>query len=145
MEIWLIEGPNLNLVGVREPEHYGSSTLDAVWDNWRTNWSSRGVEVHRFQSNHEGDLIDALHRVGFTSDAIVLNPGGYTHTSVALRDAVAAIRTPVIEVHLTHIHSREDFRSVSLVSAVCRGGISGFGLDGYRLAIEGCIALMAKG
>ena len=145
MEIWLIEGPNLNLVGVREPEHYGSSTLDAVWDDWRTNWSSRGVEVHRFQSNHEGDLIDALHRVGFTSDAIVLNPGGYTHTSVALRDAVAAIRTPVIEVHLTNIHSREDFRSVSLVSAVCRGGISGFGLDGYRLAIEGCIALMAKG
>ena len=101
MEIWLIEGPNLNLVGIREPEHYGSSTLDAVWDDWRTKWSSRGVEVHRFQSNHEGDLIDALHRVGFTSDAIVLNPGGYTHTSVALRDAVAAIRTPVIEVHLS--------------------------------------------
>ena len=137
MEIWLIEGPNLNLVGIREPDTYGTRTLDALWGNWLPGWKARGINVHRMQTNVEGELVNRLHEVGFTASGIVLNPGGYTHTSVAIRDAVAAIAAPVVEVHLSNIHAREDFRRVSLLSPVCRGGIFGLGLEGYRLAVEG--------
>lgn len=142
MELWLIEGPNLNLVGTREPGTYGVRTLDSVWPAWTQAWEARGVHVHRFQTNIEGELINCLHEVGFKADGIVLNPGGYTHTSVALRDAVAAIAAPVIEVHLSHIAAREDFRRVSLLAPVCRAGLSGLGLEGYRWAVEGLVGLI---
>ena len=145
MEIWLIDGPNLNLVGIREPGTYGSRSLDAVWASWTEAWELRGIHVHRFQSNVEGELIDRLQQVGFAADGIVLNPGGYTHTSVALRDAVAAIAAPVVEVHLTHIAAREDFRRISLLAPVCTAGISGLGLEGYRWAVEGLAGLIEAG
>ncbi len=134
MKILILNGPNLNLLGVREPSIYGNFPFSDYLEQLRKAYPA--IEIDYFQSNAEGALIDKLHEAGFDRDGIILNPGGYTHTSVALRDAVSAIRTPVIEVHISNIAGREDFRRVSLTAPVCRGTITGFGLNSYRLAIE---------
>ena len=137
--IAIINGPNLNLLGQREPSIYGSSSFDAYLPKLRERYPD--VELTYFQSNHEGDLIDKLHEVGFTADGIVLNAGAYTHTSIALHDAIRAITTPVIEVHISNVHQREEFRHHSCISAACRGVICGFGLDSYRLAVEAMLQM----
>ena len=136
--IHIINGPNLNLLGQREPEQYGSAGLDDLMTRLREAFP--GIRLEHFQSNVEGELIDHLHEVGFSSDGIVLNAGGYTHTSVALRDAVAAIPSSVIEVHITNIHAREEFRHVSLLSPVCGAVICGLGLEGYEAAVKALIS-----
>jgi 3-dehydroquinate dehydratase II len=130
----IINGPNLNLVGQREPAIYGSTTFEAFMPTLQTEFPN--LEIAYFQSNIEGVLIDKLHEIGFSSQGILLNAGGYTHTSVALRDAIAAITTPVIEVHLSNVYARASFRHQSLIAAVCKGVIAGFGMDSYRLGIH---------
>ncbi len=134
MKISIINGPNLNLLGTREPEVYGSENFDSFIQSLKQRYPS--VEFSYFQSNVEGELINELHRVGFDYDGIILNPGGYTHTSVAIGDAIAAIKAPVLEVHISNVHAREDFRKISHVSAKCKGTISGLGLRGYELALQ---------
>lgn len=139
MKILIINGPNLNLLGTREPQHYGTGTMDSVLDALKSQYPR--VEFDYYQSNVEGLLIDRLHKTLEEScDGVVLNAGGYTHTSVALRDAIAAIKVPVVEVHISNVHSREEFRHRSLISAVCKGVICGFGLDSYRLGVEALLA-----
>ena len=133
MVIHIINGPNLNLVGVREPEVYGNRSLDQYLLELIERNPQHTIDV--FQSNIEGEIVDRLQQVGFDNCGIVLNAGGYTHTSVAIADAVAAITAPVVEVHISNIYSREPFRHKSLLSPVCRGIIAGFGLDSYRLAV----------
>ena len=134
MKIQIINGPNLNLLGLREPSIYGSEGFDSYISQLRDLYSI--LEIDYYQSNVEGELINKLHEVGFTYDGIVINAGGYTHTSVAIADAIAAIKTPVVEVHISNIYAREEFRHVSLTGKNCQGVLTGFGLDGYRLAIE---------
>ena len=133
MTIHIINGPNLNLVGKREPEVYGNQSLDEYLQELIGRYRQHTIDV--YQSNIEGEIVDRLQQVGFDDCAIVLNAGGYTHTSVAIADAVAAITAPVIEVHISNIYSREPFRHKSLLSPVCKGIIAGFGLDSYRLAL----------
>ena len=133
MTIHIINGPNLNLVGKREPEVYGNRSLDQYLQELIEAFPQHTIDV--YQSNIEGEIVDRLQQVGFDDCAIVLNAGGYTHTSVAIADAVAAITAPVIEVHISNIYSREPFRHKSLLSPVCKGVIAGFGLDSYRLAL----------
>lgn len=135
-KILIINGPNLNLLGQREPEIYGNMSMESCLRDLRENYTS--VEIEYFQSNHEGEIIDRLHTAGFDSsiDSIILNAGAYTHTSLAIADAIAAIERPVIEVHISNVHSREEIRHRSLISGVCRGVIAGFGMDSYRLAVE---------
>lgn len=134
MKIQIINGPNLNLLGVREPGIYGNQGFDTYINELREMYSI--IEIDYYQSNVEGELINKLHEVGFTYDGIVINAGGYTHTSVAIADAIAAIKTPVIEVHISNIYAREEYRHVSLTGKNCKGVLTGFGMDGYRLAIE---------
>lgn len=134
MKIQIINGPNLNLLGVREPGIYGNTGFDEYIKQLRDIYSI--IEIDYFQSNVEGELINKLHEVGFSYEGIVINAGGYTHTSVALADAIAAIKTPVIEVHISNIYAREEYRHVSLTGKNCKGVLTGFGMDGYRLAIE---------
>lgn len=134
MKILLINGPNLNLLGTREPDIYGSQTFEVFFEDLQA--SLPHVQLEYFQSNHEGALLDKLHEAGFSADGIVLNAGAFTHTSVALADAVAAISTPVIEVHISNVHRREPFRHHSFLSAHCVGSIVGLGLEGYRLAVS---------
>lgn len=134
MRIAIINGPNLNLLGTREPEVYGSVTFTQYFDELKALFPL--VEFSYFQSNVEGELINELQRAGFSFDGIILNPGGYTHTSVAIGDAVAAIKTPVIEVHISNVNAREEFRRLSYVSAKARGTIAGLGLRGYELAVR---------
>lgn len=139
MKILIINGPNLNLLGTREPQHYGTGTMDSVLDALKSQYP--GVQFDYYQSNVEGFLIDRLHQtLEEPCDGVVLNAGAYTHTSVALRDAIAAIKVPVVEVHISNVHSREEFRHRSLISAVCKGVICGFGLDSYRLGVEALLA-----
>jgi 3-dehydroquinate dehydratase-2 len=137
MKIIIINGPNLNLLGKREPEIYGSASFEDFFSALRKNYAD--IILEYYQSNVEGEIINKLHEVGFSFDGIILNAGGYTHTSVAIADAVAAIKTPVIEVHISNIHAREEFRHTSLIAGNCKGVITGFGLDSYRLGIEALI------
>ena len=134
MKIQIINGPNLNLLGVREKSIYGNSDFETYLAELRKRYKNLTIEY--FQSNVEGEIINKLHETGFTFDGIVLNAGAYTHTSVAIGDAIAGIKTPVIEVHISNVYKREEFRHKSLLAANCRGVIAGFGLDSYRLAIE---------
>ncbi len=134
MKIMVLNGPNLNLQGVREPEKYGNENFDQMMAEWKALFPE--VEIDYFQSNVEGELINCLHRVGFTYDGIVFNPGAYTHTSIALGDAVAAIKTPVVEVHISNIAAREGFRHFSFIAPHAKGVVFGFGLQGYVLAIQ---------
>ncbi|GIV59376.1 MAG: 3-dehydroquinate dehydratase [Rhodothermaceae bacterium] len=144
MKLLILNGPNLNLLGTREPATYGHTTLDDLEAGLRRAFPE--VTFAFFQSNHEGDLIDRLHAAQDERlDGIVFNPGGYTHTSVALRDAVAAIDVPVLEVHLSNIHAREDFRHRSMLAPVCAGQISGLGPAGYHLAVHYFVAHAARG
>ncbi len=134
MKYLILNGPNLNLLGTREPEIYGNQTFEEYFKTLQANYKE--LELYYFQSNHEGALIDKLHEVGFSYVGIVFNPAAYTHTSVALHDAIKAITTPVIEVHISDIQTREDFRKVSYTGPACVGTISGLGLDGYRQALD---------
>lgn len=136
MKVLIINGPNLNLLGRREPSVYGSEGMERILDELRAR-----CDIEYFQSNHEGALIDKLHEVGFDRSyaGVVLNAGAYTHTSLALADAIAAIELPVVEVHISNVHAREEIRHRSLISPVCRGVIAGFGLDSYRLGVEALI------
>ena len=134
MKLIIINGPNLNLLGTREKQVYGEISFDEYFKNLKNIFPK--IELEYYQSNVEGEIINKLHETGFTFDGIILNAGGYTHTSVAIADAIAAIKTPVIEVHISNIFAREEFRHVSLIAPKCKGSISGFGLDSYRLAIE---------
>ncbi len=134
MKLIIINGPNLNLLGVREPSVYGNKSFTEFLEELRKKISS--IHLDHFQSNVEGELINKLHEVGFTYDGIILNAGGYTHTSVAIADAISAIKTPVIEVHISNIYAREEFRHHSLIAGKCKGSISGFGMNSYSLAVE---------
>ena len=134
MKLLIINGPNLNLLGTRETSIYGSQTFEAYFKILTERFNT--IELEYYQSNIEGAIIDKLQNAGFSYDGIILNVGGYTHTSVAIRDAVAAITSPVIEVHISNVYAREEFRHVSLIAPKCRGVIAGFGIDSYRLAIE---------
>ncbi len=134
MKIAIINGPNLNLLGQREPGIYGGLDFDTFFLSLRGKYSI--AELDLYQSNVEGELINRLHEVGFSYDGIILNAGGYTHTSVAIADAVAALDTPVVEVHISNVYAREEFRHVSLMARHCKGVISGFGLHSYQLALE---------
>ena len=134
MDILILNGPNLNLLGRREPGIYGNRSFEDFFPELQEAFP--GLKLTYFQSNHEGTILDKLHEIGFTHHGIVLNAGGYTHTSVALADAVAAINTPVVEVHLSNLHAREDFRQKSLLGRNCVGSISGFGLGSYQLAVQ---------
>ncbi len=134
MKIIIINGPNLNLLGKREKEIYGDQQFDAFFTTLKS--ANPDIELDHFQSNHEGEIIDKLHEVGFSHDGIILNAGAYTHTSVAIRDAIAGIKTPVIEVHLSNVFRREPFRHHSMIAPICLGAISGFGLKSYTLALS---------
>lgn len=133
-KVQIINGPNINLLGKREPSIYGSVSFEAYLAKLKAQYPD--VQISYYQSNVEGELINKIHEVGFGVDAIVLNAGAYTHTSIALHDAIRAITAPVVEVHISNIHAREAFRHTSMIAAACKGQICGFGLDSYRLAIE---------
>ena len=137
MRIQIINGPNLNLLGVREPGIYGSESFDTYIKRLRDAYPE--VEIDYFQSNVEGVLIDKMQAVGFDAEGIILNAGAYTHTSVALHDCIRSLKSPVIEVHISNVHQREEFRHHSMISSACKGVICGFGLDSYRLALEALI------
>lgn len=137
MKIQIVNGPNLNLLGVREPGIYGSESFESYLPKLREQYPD--VEIEYYQSNVEGELINKIQEVGFSFDGIVLNAGAYTHTSIALHDCIRTIKCPVVEVHISNVHQREDFRHHSFISAACKGVVCGFGLNSYRLAIEGLL------
>jgi len=139
--IWVINGPNLNQLGIRQPEIYGRATLAEIEAQLRTHAGELGVGLEFRQSNHEGQLVDWIQEARERASAVVLNAAAYTHTSVALRDAIASVGIPVIEIHLSNIHAREEFRHRSLIAPVCRGQICGFGVDSYRLGLEAAVHL----
>ena len=134
MKILIINGPNLNLLGVREKSIYGDSSFETFFNTLTADFPD--IEFEYFQSNHEGAIIDKIHDRGFDVDGIVLNAGAYTHTSIALQDAIRSVTSPVVEVHISNVHAREAFRHVSMISCACKGVILGFGLNSYRLAME---------
>jgi 3-dehydroquinate dehydratase-2 len=140
MKLEIINGPNLNLLGKREPEKYGNKSFEDYLLFLRSQYPS--IDFEYFQSNIEGEIINTIHKVGFSYDGIILNAGGYTHTSVSIADAIASVKSPVVEVHITNISAREDFRHTSLISSYCAGSIMGFGLDSYRLAVEALITII---
>lgn len=145
MKILILHGPNLNLLGTREPEVYGSMTLNDINNKLVELGRELGAEVKCLQSNHEGALIDTLHDARIWADGVVFNPGAYTHTSIALRDAISAIRIPVVEVHLSNVYAREEFRHVSMISAVCKGKITGFGWRSYMLGLRALVDMLGGG
>ena len=134
MNIQIINGPNLNLLGVREKSIYGDSSFESYLETLKARYPE--LNITYYQSNVEGEIINKLHEIGFSYDGVVLNAGAYTHTSVAIADAIAAIKTPVVEVHISNVYKREEFRHHSMLAANCKGVIAGFGMDSYRLAIE---------
>jgi 3-dehydroquinate dehydratase II len=134
MKLLIVNGPNLNLLGKREPDTYGKLTFDDFLLTLKSRFKQ--IDFEYYQSNIEGELINKLHEVGFTFEGIILNAGAYTHTSIALHDAIAAIQTPVVEVHISNIYAREEFRHISLITSKCAGLITGFGMEGYALAIQ---------
>jgi len=136
-KIQIINGPNLNLLGTREPGVYGNRSFEAYLEELKSLYPD--IRIDYFQSNTEGALIDKIHEAGFSFDGIILNAGAYTHTSIALHDAIKAVTTPVIEVHISNVHARESFRHHSFISPACKGVIAGFGMDSYRLALESFI------
>lgn len=142
MKILILHGPNLNLLGAREPEVYGSMTLENINEKLIALGKELNAEIQCFQSNHEGALIDALHQARAWAEGVVFNPGGYTHTSIALRDAISAIQIPVIEVHISNVYAREEFRHTSFISAVCKGKVTGFGWKSYELGLRGLIDII---
>ena len=144
MKILLINGPNLNLLGIREPGVYGTDGLDKIIESCKTLCGELGVELECFQSTREGEIIDAIHNAMGKFDGIVMNPGAYTHYSYAIRDAVAAVKLPCVEIHLSNIHSREEFRHTSVIAPTCVGQISGFGSDSYLLAIRALVDYLNK-
>jgi 3-dehydroquinate dehydratase II len=144
MKILILHGPNLNLLGTREPEVYGSMTLDDINNKVIELGKELGTEIKCVQSNHEGVLIDALHNARTWANGVVFNPGGYTHTSIALRDAISAIQIPVVEVHLSNVYAREEFRHVSMISAVCKGKITGFGWRSYLLGLRALVDALSE-
>ena len=139
MKIQIINGPNLNLLGKREPGVYGATSFEDYLKELRGRYPN--LQLDYYQSNIEGELIDKIHEVGFNYDGIILNAGAYTHTSVALQDAIRAVKTPVVEVHISNVHKREEFRHKSMISCACAGVICGFGMNSYRLAVEAIIEL----
>ena len=138
--ILVLNGPNLNLLGTREPEVYGADTLDDIVQELRELAVARGHEIRAVQSNVEGELVDALHAARDDCAGVVFNPGAYTHTSIALRDAISAIELPVVETHLSNVHAREEFRHTSMLTAVCLGVVGGFGRTSYRLALDALLS-----
>jgi 3-dehydroquinate dehydratase-2 len=139
MKIQIINGPNLNLLGIREPGVYGSLAFETCLDEWKNEYPE--IEISYYQSNIEGEIINKIHETGFSGNGIILNAGAYTHTSIAIHDAIKAVNTPVIEVHISNVHTRETFRRQSLIAPACLGLIAGFGMDSYRLAIEAILKL----
>jgi len=139
MHIQIINGPNINLLGKREPSIYGSVTFEDYLEKLRERYAD--VEIDYFQSNIEGELIDCIQQTGFEVDGIILNAGAYTHTSVALQDAIRSVTSPVIEVHISNVHRREDFRHVSMIACACKGVICGFGLRSYGLALDALLEI----
>ncbi len=144
MKILVLNGPNLNLLGVREPGVYGNDSLETINKELSVYAESNGIELDFAQSNHEGEIIDKLHACMGVYDGVVLNAGAYTHYSIAIRDAISAIKLPVIEVHLSNVHSREEFRKNSVIAPVCRGSIAGFGKDSYLLGIIALQRMLTK-
>ena len=137
MQVQIINGPNLNLLGSREPGIYGEESFSVFLERLKSDYPN--IEISYFQSNIEGEIINQIQETGFSYDGIILNAGGYTHTSVAIRDAIKAVKTPVVEVHISNVYAREEFRHKSMLTAVCAGVIAGFGLNSYKLAIESLI------
>lgn len=142
MKIQIINGPNINLLGKREPAVYGNTSFEAYLQKLRGRYAD--VQMDYFQSNIEGELIDSIQQAGFETDGIILNAGAYTHTSIALQDAIRAVPAPVIEVHISNVHAREAFRHTSMISCACKGVVLGFGLDSYRLALEALIEITSN-
>jgi 3-dehydroquinate dehydratase-2 len=144
MKLLIINGPNLNMLGIREPEKYGSTTLEELEKELHTYSFELGVNIETFQSNSEGEIIDKIQLSLNNFDGILINPGGYTHTSVAIRDAISAVNLPCIEVHMTNIYAREEFRHKSLISPVCIGQITGLGENGYKLGLKALCDYLSK-
>lgn len=134
LKIQIINGPNLNLLGKREPDVYGNTDFESYFEKLKENF--KGVDLFYYQSNVEGEIINKLHEIGFSYDGVILNAGAYTHTSVAIHDAIGAIKTPVVEVHISNVYAREEFRHKSLITSKCVGMITGFGLEGYAMAVN---------
>ena len=145
MNILIINGPNLNLLGIREVHFYKSLTYNDLLEYYKFLENKFNVTIEAYQTNHEGSIIDKLHEAHFKQfDAIIINPGAYTHYSYAIRDAIAAVNIPTVEVHMTNIHAREEFRHKSLIAPVCKGQIAGFGLSSYKLALKGLYDILKK-